>query len=504
MTQFRPLVAWSSVVLVMVSGCYKGDDPSDSEPVSPSVRVEGQGQSQVSEQPWVEFGILHDNLRGEQQRTARMVELGAFRVRHLRTIPGMLVRVPPARADDFARQAQSLGWVQNFERIDGSGVTAADDYTWAGTQMLTPVAHGLGYTGDGIKVGVIDGAVDCGHSDLSGQVMGGTNTIGGSAYCATADTALHGTAVAGIIAAKGNGAGLVGVAPGAHLYAIRACQFDASRPPYSEICDDGDVVEGLDWALSNGMKVVNISIGGCDGNLPALAGALYAAAASAHVAIVAAAGNGVKSNGDCHGGPIARWAKPGTAFAVSAHDSVAGFNANHQQGSEMDYSAPGLGVKVLVPGGAPSSRSGSSLASPQVAGAIAVLFEAGFNTLSWVRQRLDLGAMPPHNNVNRFGVGRVNVARAVQGLTAGIDGPSYIGSEGWQDWDAWTDRGVPPFVYQWERIDWCTGARTYSSAATYSEYVFPESAFVLNLTVTDTILDIVAGGNKNVGFLGGC
>src|ERR1019366_9658294 len=113
------------------------------------------------------------------------------------------------------------------------------------------VASLFGNTGSGVKVAVMDTGIDCENSDF-GTVGGIDETGDGHTYCQ--DPGNHGTEVAGVIAA--NGSQVVGMAPGVSLYSIRVVDDTFGiYPAHTEA--------GLDWAIDNGMKVINISFADC-------------------------------------------------------------------------------------------------------------------------------------------------------------------------------------------------------------------------------------------------
>ncbi len=110
-------------------------------------------------------------------------------------------------------------------------------------------------TGRGVRIAVIDSGIDAEHPDLAGQVQLRENFVAGSADAAEA----HGTAVAGIIAARaGNGVGIAGVAPDARLLALRACwpERGATR------CNSFTLGKALNFAILNGARIINLSLSG--------------------------------------------------------------------------------------------------------------------------------------------------------------------------------------------------------------------------------------------------
>ena len=148
---------------------------------------------------------------------------------------------------------------------------------WGGAPDATTLLVGQG--GAGIKVAVIDTGIDCGHQDLAGGCVYGANFVNGSQPF---DDHGHGTHVGGIIAARQNGVGVVGVAPEATVYAVKVMDSAGSGSWSS-------VAMAIDWAVRNGMHVINMSLGATNGS-QAVADAVDRAEA-AGVLVVASAGN---------------------------------------------------------------------------------------------------------------------------------------------------------------------------------------------------------------------
>ena len=204
-------------------------------------------------------------------------------------------------------------------------------------------------TGKGVKVAQIDTGVDWRHPDLAGRVASHRNFVDDSPYRAE----VHGTAVAGIIAAQGNnGVGMVGVAPGAMLLALRACWAD-TRDAQPAACNSFTLAKALQHALSERAQVINLSL---TGPRDRLLERLLEVAARRGVVLVGAAGD----------------ATPGFP-AADAH--VIAVTAGPRNGSAPMLVAPGTRVLSTVPDAAWGYFSGASFASAHVSGVAAVLLE---------------------------------------------------------------------------------------------------------------------------------
>lgn len=298
---------------------------------------------------------------------------------------------------------------------DAHSVPVVDDIPWGVTAVTAPTAWTIsgGSSGTGIKVGVLDSGGDVDHPDL--QWAGGYSTITSSTSSSEWDDNVascngHGTHVAGTIGARQNGVGVVGVAPNVQLYAIKvfeiingSCQAWTSKQ-----------IQGLNWAVSQGIRVVNASIGG---SYSAAYDQAIQTAASSGTYFVASAGN--------TGGSVLFPAASDHAFAVSAVTSTNVIASFSSRGPEVDFAAPGSGIVSTMPGGGYGSKSGTSMAAPHVAGVIALLLGRDpALTANGVRQRLQDGALDLATSGfdNNTGFGLVRATNSLQAMGAGGGG----------------------------------------------------------------------------------
>jgi minor extracellular protease Epr len=249
---------------------------------------------------------------------------------------------------------------------------------WGVSDVQAPTAWSNGFTGNGVKVAVVDTGI-APHEDLT--VAGGVSMV--SYTSAYADDDGHGTHVAGIIGARNNSLGVVGVAPDANLYAVKVLGSDGSG--YLS-----DVIAGIDWAITNHMDIVNLSLGSSTDS-----STLHQEVDKAYnsgVLVVAAAGNDGGTNTVEYPG------KYSSAIAVSAVDSnnkIASFSST---GSEVEVAAPGVNILSTYLNNTYAYMSGTSMATPMVTGQLALLKQAN-STASAATLRsmldqdvLDLGA----------------------------------------------------------------------------------------------------------------
>ncbi|MBI2912158.1 MAG: S8 family peptidase [Chloroflexi bacterium] len=222
-----------------------------------------------------------------------------------------------------------------------------------------------------VDVAIIDTGIQTDHPDLN--VVGGKNCADGKSY---ADKNGHGTHVAGTAAAKDNTIGVVGVAPGARLWAVRVLNANGSGFISWIIC-------GVDWVTANTgtIDVANMSLG-VSGGSDALdlavansvaAGVTYAVSAGnssndasnqspARVPDVLTVSAIADSDGRCGG--------LGPATSYGADDTFATFSSF---GSVVDLAAPGVNILSTYKGSAYATGSGTSMSSPHVAGAAALV-----------------------------------------------------------------------------------------------------------------------------------
>jgi hypothetical protein len=293
-------------------------------------------------------------------------------------------------------------------------------------------AYAAGATGQGVLVGVIDTGVDLDHPEFAGVIDGRSIDIVTGNAATLGDVDGHGTAVAGVIAARRNGALMHGVAFDADLLVVRA-DAPGTCPGTCEFAPT-TVASATDYAVAQGARVINYSMGG-SGSLDGALGDAFERAVNAGRILVLAAGN------DGNADPIfpaifaGTAAAGGRAIAVGALDTdgdIADFS--NRAGAARNFFVVAPGVEVLAPqlDGDAVLVSGTSFATPHVTGAVAVLLQAApFLSAQEVVELLlgtatDLGA-PGTDDV--YGRGLLNLAAALapQGsstipLGASVDG----------------------------------------------------------------------------------
>ncbi|GGC03295.1 S8 family serine peptidase [Cellulomonas carbonis] len=277
-------------------------------------------------------------------------------------------------------------------------------------------------TGSGVVVAVLDTGVDSTHPDLAGKVLPGRDLVDDDADAS--DPHGHGTAVAGIVAARADdGIGVPGAAWGARVLPVRVADEDG-------FATDADVAAGITWAVDHGAKVVNISLAGSQE--AAVVRAAVADAVARGAVVVTAAGN---EGSDVPMYPAAYAEGIDGLLSVGATDDLGLLTPFSSWDDSVTLAAPGVDVIAPVPGGEWVAITGTSAASPFVAGIAALVVGKVGLTPAQVERRLTATARDagPRAIDPWYGSGVVDAAAAL-GLGAGLPfdrGPlGFIDGEG--------------------------------------------------------------------------
>ncbi len=281
--------------------------------------------------------------------------------------------------------------------------------------VRAPQVWALGFRGQGIKVGIVDTGIDPNHPDLAGRVVAKTSFVGGDGT----DDNGHGTHVAGIVAGNGQASGgkYCGVAPEASLYAAKVLRADGSGMM-------SGVMAGVEWAVQQGVQVINLSLGGpgpCDGT-DALSEMCDTAVASG-VVVCVAAGNAGPEHSTVGSPGCARQVI--TIGASDDDDRIAGFSSRGPTSDgrlKPDLVFPGVGITACRASGTSmgspvdqyyTNASGTSMATPHATGAAALLLQAKPEwTPAQVKEALMKTAVNLGQDPNAQGAGRADVYRA--------------------------------------------------------------------------------------------
>lgn len=217
-------------------------------------------------------------------------------------------------------------------------------------------------TGRGVRVAVIDTGIDVDHPELRGRIAKQRNFTESADSAFTSD--IHGTAVAGVIvAALNSDIGLVGVAPQAQVFALKAC-WEEHPGAREAVCNSYTLAKAVDFAVSQGAQVLNFSLAGPPDPLLTK---LIAAALARGVVVVAAQG---PDSGSSFPASL-----PGVLAVAGSDDLQGGLRFPPRRLAPGTLCAPGVDILTTVPKGHYDFFSGSSFAAAQVSGVAALLLE---------------------------------------------------------------------------------------------------------------------------------
>ncbi len=260
--------------------------------------------------------------------------------------------------------------------------------TWGVDAIKAPEVWNQGFTGKGVTVAVLDSGVDFTHPDLKSNIWINANEIAGNGIDDDGNGFIddvrgwdfidndgrpmdrngHGTHVAGTIAAKQNSFGVTGVAPDAKVMPVRVLDADG----FGSV---SGIVEGIYYAINNGANIINLSLGG-NISTPLLRTAIQDAF-NQGVVVVMAAGNESSLEPSFPATYANRW---GIAVGASDRTNNFAFFSNQAGSKPLDYVvAPGVSVESTLPGNRYGFLSGTSMATPHVAGVIALALQANPN-----------------------------------------------------------------------------------------------------------------------------
>lgn len=274
-----------------------------------------------------------------------------------------------------------------------NGDTAEYRATTGAVSMNALAAYNAGASGAGIKVGIIDSGIDLQSAefgDCSGGIGTGTCRIATGSRDTAGNSTIddeggHGTAVAFTIAGRRNGAGTHGVAFDAQLVVLRAdrpgsCATEGDPGEDGCTFNDNAIATALNTARTNGVRVINISLGG--GTPNANVDNAMTQATAAGIIIVQSAGN----DGDPNPDPFTKNA-PNLAIShgliiiagsVGPNDVISSFSNRAGSGPSRNFYLAAVGEQVRAPdaNNTPFFWSGTSFSAPQITAAIALLAQA--------------------------------------------------------------------------------------------------------------------------------
>ena len=243
-------------------------------------------------------------------------------------VNGMSVTLPNANAVNGIKNNPNVLYVEEDQIYS----IAADTQPYGIGAVNADLVWGQ-TTGAGVKVGVLDTGIDYNHPDLDDLYVGGYDYINNDSD--PWDDHYHGTHVAGTIAAEMNGSGVVGCAYDVDLYALKVLDAEGYGSTTA-------ILNGVDWAVQNGLDVVNLSLGG--GRKSKFEENAYQAAFDAGLLVIVASGNDSATQ-------IGYPAKYDACVAVGAVDASLTIADFSNTGAEQEVVAPGVLVYSSFPMG---------------------------------------------------------------------------------------------------------------------------------------------------------
>ncbi|WP_171418251.1 S8 family peptidase [Paenibacillus alvei] len=297
-------------------------------------------------------------------------------VREYQEMPVVLVEISESKASKLNDYSQiqfyepdlKIKGTPEIEALSESGINpegtvplsqSTQEIPWGIEKVNALKVQEKGFTGQSIKIGIIDSGIDYKHDDL--LVFGGISFVDGNPDYL--DDHGHGTSVAGIIGARNNDIGILGIAPESELYAIKVLDSNANG-------NISDVVSGIEWSIQNKMNIVNLSL-----ETTTDSKILKKAVKEAYkkgLLLVSAAGNYGFNEGD-------------TIAYPAAYKEVIAVGAINSRNERTFYSASGKDLELMAPGASIFTTSlnnqfamnlGTSMASSHVAGVAALIWQA--------------------------------------------------------------------------------------------------------------------------------
>jgi subtilisin family serine protease len=261
-------------------------------------------------------------------------------------VPGSIAGLPTFTVDKVARKDSYLQRLSSSQR---------ERLRWHESLLQLPAVWRK-TQGEDVRVAILDTGIDSDHPDLKDAVIGVRDFTGEGIE----DGNGHGTHCAGIVAARENSIGFVGAAPKAELLIGKVLRNDGRGWM-------GWITAGINWALDQGADIISMSLGAPVGNSQ-LHMAVHSALADGAI-MVCAAGN----SGHLFSNSIDYPGRYGSVISVGSHDRNGMPSGFSSRGGEIDFLAPGDGIWSTYKNGSYARLSGTSMATPFVAGLAALI-----------------------------------------------------------------------------------------------------------------------------------
>ena len=276
--------------------------------------------------------------------------------------------------------------------------------TWGPVKIEAPNVWSQGIYGQGILVGIVDGMVDASHIQLQSNVVSAQQF---NDEANNPNLNIHGTHVAGIIAADPNKGSVTGVAPSAKIVAGQFIGNDGGGSL-------GDAIVAMNYVASQGVKVINMSWGGapCVQNLKSALQDL----SNRGILIVTASGNEGVNSDYSPTYPAAFMLNNQINVAASTTDDYMIYFSNFGL-KTVNIMAPGVNIFSTIPGNKIEALDGTSMAAPMVTGTAALIWSAFPNATSQQIKAAILGSVDTTRpGINVSTRGRINARKALDKL----------------------------------------------------------------------------------------
>jgi subtilisin family serine protease len=363
----------------------------------------GAGQSGEVAQRYIV--IYRDTLRDPKAKTDRLQAREGFRAAHRykNAVKGFSAKLSQRQLEKL-QSDPDVAFIAEDRPVKAVGPAplATGDLAPTGVRRMEAATTATTRDASAAHVAVLDTGIEMAHQDLN--VVPGTNCI--NAGASPNDDNGHGTHVAGSIAARNNGTGVVGVAPGTRVYAVKVLDSGGGGSWSSVIC-------GIDWATgtrtdpdpSNDVAVANLSLGGggtpiqsCSTTRDPLHRAICESTDAGVTYVVAAGNDGYDFDYPSAPDTPASYPEVLTVTAVADSDGLPGANGGSPScrkseaddryalfsnfaatatGAAHTIAGPGVCIQSTYRGGGYTLMSGTSMATPHVAGAVALCLVEG-------------------------------------------------------------------------------------------------------------------------------